>query len=276
MTSIFTRVLSSKEKFAVPYFRDDSLGTHYRWLKPDDQESFNKNQKDGLVNGLGPDDVTYKHNKQGFRSDEFSNSPCVLSFGCSITKGVGVPYVSTFPCLVANALQLMNFNLAIGASNNDYMFLQFSHSFESFNPKLVLMNWTFPNRTYFVTNKTLTFASTTFSGTVGEGKNTQQMNATPYYEVLGESVWYTHVSRLLSYVKSVDMLCRSKKITVVHNFIGFEDITQVDFIKKHIHNSSPVLFGNEHILDKKGRDRWHPGIEWHRIQSQRILKVLEH
>jgi hypothetical protein len=102
---------------------------HLRWLPTDTKEIFEKMMQDPVHQQyfkehgwLDPDAITYNINSHGFRSDEFTNEPCILALGCSYTVGIGLPVSSIWPTLVGQALNLKVYNLAWGGSSADTCF----------------------------------------------------------------------------------------------------------------------------------------------------------
>ena len=82
------------------------------WLPGDREELFNKNKKDPdkskLLDELGytHDNVEYKFNSAGFRSDEFSDTSekSIVFLGCSHVVGIGINYKDTMAYEVIKSL----------------------------------------------------------------------------------------------------------------------------------------------------------------------------
>jgi hypothetical protein len=89
---------------------------------------------------------TYNINSAGFRCDEFTDQPALVTFGCSITTGIGIPYESTWSYLIAKHLNLQNINLSVPGGSNDTAFRLAVAWLPKLNPKLVILNSTYPNR----------------------------------------------------------------------------------------------------------------------------------
>lgn len=87
--SFFNNVFPEKPK----EFRGQTL----KWVGSDHFRNFQKYQP----NPYTENDITYKYNEYGFRSDNFINSKYRLVFlGCSITEGIGLPLEETFSHLI--------------------------------------------------------------------------------------------------------------------------------------------------------------------------------
>jgi len=98
----------------------------------------------------GPE-YSYRFNDQGFRSPELTaNDPCVVSFGCSVTMGQGVPEEKRFANLVAERYNLNHYCFAAGGSDNLCIFKNFTsflhNNQEGLDTRLVVILWSFPSR----------------------------------------------------------------------------------------------------------------------------------
>ena len=86
-----------------------------------------------------PGAITYNLNSEGFRCDEFDDSPCVVALGCSYTMGIGLPVECLWPSLVGQALNLKVFNLAWGGYSADSCFRLARYWLPKLNAKVVCM-----------------------------------------------------------------------------------------------------------------------------------------
>lgn len=69
-------------------------------------------------------EIEYTFNTLGFRSDELTPQPTVISVGNSITFGIGLPYSHTFTSLVGTKLNRPSFNMSFGCfkhENSDHL-----------------------------------------------------------------------------------------------------------------------------------------------------------
>ena len=123
-------------------FYDAYAGQELEWLGMDSKETYEENliNKRELLEQHGWLDrkITYKFNKHGFRSDEFSEGDSVMFLGCSHTIGVGLPLESTWTYLVAQRLNLKYYNLSIGGGSNDSAFRMAYNYVPILKPKLVI------------------------------------------------------------------------------------------------------------------------------------------
>ena len=126
-----------------------------KWFSYDSEERFNSLEPSGWTR----DCITYSINSNGFRSIEFSPSPqfTVLSVGCSLTMGIGLPVEATWPELFCNALrsrlntQVRNYNLGWPGASNDYISRTLYNALSTLNPNLVLVLFTYSCRREHIT-----------------------------------------------------------------------------------------------------------------------------
>jgi len=112
------------------------------WLPMDTKELYVENvanRYDEMIKfGWLDKKFSYKFNSYGFRSDEFSNEPSMVSLGCSYTCGIGLPIENCWASIVINNLNLKNFNLGIGSSSNDTAFRMAHYWLSQLKPKIVV------------------------------------------------------------------------------------------------------------------------------------------
>lgn len=131
-----------------PYI--EYANTEINWLPMDTEKLYNLNlkYKKSLLEQYNwiDSNFTYKFNKHGFRSDEFTNDPSIVFLGCSITAGIGLPIEATWPTLVANHLNLRCYNLGIGGASNDTAFRLAHVWIEKLKPQIVVFCQTYAER----------------------------------------------------------------------------------------------------------------------------------
>lgn len=125
----------------VPYAKKFANQT-IEWFAADSQEQFAQNlekQKHLLrINGWLDNSVSYTFNSNGFRCEEFTEDPTAMFLGCSHTFGLGIPYESTWPYIVAKKLRLKNTNLGYPGTSNDTAFRLAYHYIPIIKPKIVI------------------------------------------------------------------------------------------------------------------------------------------
>lgn len=106
-----------------------NANTKMHWQSPIEKEGWQKMMADPAHieyfrnKGWDQEDaITYHINSEGFRCEEFDDTPCLVALGCSYTFGVGLPVADTWPALVGKARGLKVVNLAWGGQGSDYCF----------------------------------------------------------------------------------------------------------------------------------------------------------
>lgn len=118
--------------------------TTQKWSGMDNPDRWRKHQdipeKRQLLSDIGwtEDSVTYRFNKQGFRSDKFHGDG-VMFLGCSMTLGTGVDWERTWAYQVAASLGLRCWNLGIGGGSHDTCFRNAQEWIPQLNPKRVFV-----------------------------------------------------------------------------------------------------------------------------------------
>jgi hypothetical protein len=130
-----------------PQHRNTQLAnTTQLWYGSDSKESFDKNLLDPISRawvvdaGWVENEITYKFNKQGFRSIEFDTDISAgMALGCSFTQGVGVLQEHSWPSIVSKKIQYPIWNLGIGAGSMDTVFRLLDYWLPILKPKFVLV-----------------------------------------------------------------------------------------------------------------------------------------
>lgn len=225
-----------------------NAGKELGWLPSDTKELFEKNLDKNYnllkkYNCLDLD-ISYKFNKDGFRSNEFFQKDNVIFLGCSYTFGIGLPLKNTFAQIVSNTIGLECFNLALPASSNDTAFRLSYIWIKKLNPKLVIL--IAPNNIRFellIHDRVSNEIESRFITTIDQLANTAN-----------KSLWAnTDQNGLINKEKNIlaiKHICDSLKI----KFLLFD----VD---------------NIFAIDK-ARDLLHPGIESNKNFAHKILEQI--
>jgi len=115
------------------------------WKIADSKEQYEK-VKDQV--SYGPNDITYHHNSDGFRCDEFINCDLydkrILFAGCSLTEGIGLPLndiwakiIHTKICSKLN-IEVPFWSIARGATGLDQMVRYLYHYLPIIKPNIVI------------------------------------------------------------------------------------------------------------------------------------------
>ena len=109
----------------------------------DTEARFNHNMKHNrdqmLELGWDKQEITYKMNEHGFRSEPFINQNGIMFLGCSHTLGVGLPLEQTFPYIVSQQLKTHYYNLGWSGGSHDTCFRHCTIWTPKLMPSLVVM-----------------------------------------------------------------------------------------------------------------------------------------
>lgn len=113
------------------------------WLPQDSEERYEHHLKTKYheleSQGWIGRTIEYKFNSEGFRADEFiDNQPSIITLGCSLTVGIGLPLEETWAYQVAQALNLHMYNLGIGGRSSDVAFRLALHYVPKLKPQVVV------------------------------------------------------------------------------------------------------------------------------------------
>lgn len=96
------------------------------------------------------DELFYTVNRQNFRAEQFSKinkKPVLMSLGDSFTYGIGVRDAETWPSIVADKLDIVNWNMGSGgASNQDIYFIFQQMISNGYIPDVLCIMWSFKER----------------------------------------------------------------------------------------------------------------------------------
>ena len=127
---------------AYPHLKNKTVS----WLPMDTNELFLKHQRNKHTRkalkklNWTEDNVKYKFNSQGFRSDDFnSKGDSIVFLGCSHAIGIGINFEETASYIVSRQLGYNCFNLGMGGGSNDTCFRFAYHWIEKLNPKIVVL-----------------------------------------------------------------------------------------------------------------------------------------
>jgi hypothetical protein len=93
-------------------------------------------------------DITYSYNSKGFRDHEWPEdlSDVVWCVGDSFTVGIGQPFEETWPQVLQKKLGKRCLNLGEDGCSNDTMALRIQEIYESYNPKFLVVMWSYFSR----------------------------------------------------------------------------------------------------------------------------------
>ena len=121
--------------------------TSQNWIIGDSKKDWKKNckQKGSTWAYYSADDIEYKHNSYGYRTEEFEDldwAKSTLFFGCSHIYGVGNYLKDTVPVLYSNIAKCPVINMGINAGNIEALHHNTHALIEhNFIPKQVIIFW---------------------------------------------------------------------------------------------------------------------------------------
>lgn len=227
-----------------------------QWCDLDSLALWNNNMKNAdtrrilEVNGWDrADAITYRFNSHGFRCDEFTDQPGVLTLGCSFTGGVALPEDTIWPSLVAQQLNLKLWNLGVGAASMDSCFRLLNHYITRLNVCMVLILTPSPGRFEMFTpdNKTQWIVP---------GANTPND-----YQKMWYSSDQNSVQNFSKNIMAIRYLCHVNRVKLVEKD-SFADLMTV-----------PGLSDTVRSVDR-GRDLRHSGVLSHKLCADLFLSTI--
>ena len=97
-----------------------------------------------------PHKISYKHNSKGFRDEEWPNDldNVIWCIGDSCTKGVGSPFLHTWPRVLQDKTGTRCLNIGIEGAANNLLYLIANQIIKTFKPKQIVVMWTHFHRRY--------------------------------------------------------------------------------------------------------------------------------
>jgi hypothetical protein len=92
--------------------------------------------------------ISYDYNSRGFRDKEWPDnlSDVIWCVGDSFTVGLGQPFEETWPQLLAKKTGKICLNIGEDGCSNDTIALRVREIFSNYQPKLIVVMWSFFNR----------------------------------------------------------------------------------------------------------------------------------
>jgi hypothetical protein len=178
---------------------------------------------------------TYKFNSNGFRCQDFSNNPSVAFFGCSLTVGIGLPLENVWTTLVAEKLNLIQYNFGIGGTSNDTAFRLALAWLPKISPKIVVFGQTYAHRFEIFSIKKLGSSQEYDQGEFDSNWQSNNM----YHEI-----------NKTKNALAMENLCRQLNI----KFITL-DCTEIPYLDY-------------------ARDLFHPGVESNKLFSNTVIEKI--
>mgnify|MGYP007083433821 FL=1 len=117
------------------------------WWPSDSEESFHRLMAEPTwceyIESQGwhkPGAITYKLNSMGFRGEDPDwSKPTLMTFGCSLTMGIGLPQHQTWPWIIGQELGLQVVNFSMGGMPADWCFRMAEYWLPHQRPVLAIM-----------------------------------------------------------------------------------------------------------------------------------------
>jgi hypothetical protein len=93
-----------------------------------------------------PSDIVYKFNSMGYRTSEQYTGNEILAIGDSFTVGLGVNVEDTWPAQLSAMLNYPVLNFSLNGASNDWIARRAVELLEFFNPKALIVHYTFSHR----------------------------------------------------------------------------------------------------------------------------------
>lgn len=222
--------------------------TTQKWCPSDDYANWVGNNKDpqkkALLDKLGwtEDNVSYRFNEQGFRSDDFEGEGAMF-LGCSHTVGIGVDWERTWVYKVANALNLKCWNLGIGGGSHDTAFRNAYHWIPKLKPKYVFFLAPLPYRFELITRDEFV-QYLPFTATAVEDEE---------FFIRWAGVPENSRMNVTKNTLAIKYICQENNVTLIH------------------HNDQRVWMN---ASKDYARDLMHHGVSWHQMIADDMLRKL--
>jgi|TARA_B110000259_G_scaffold180304_1_gene220901 hypothetical protein len=137
----------SQPQFTEVFSADDN---QVPWIPMDTLKLFKKNLKKfpTRMSHWVENPFEYTINKYGFRCpsfDDISDTPKLMTVGCSNTFGIGLPEHGIWPRMLADELNLELYNLAVPGGSSDSVYRTIKLWFDKIKPSLIV--WFFADST---------------------------------------------------------------------------------------------------------------------------------
>jgi hypothetical protein len=246
---------------------EEQRNCRLRWFQCDSRESY---QKRGGHPLYGEDAITYDLNRHGYRCADFDSQAQLrmLSVGCSVTLGVGLPQADLFHERLAERLRrelncsIVNWNLGLSGASNDCLSRTLHLTVPRLDPDLVIVNFTYPGRReyFLVTNERFRYLpqDVPMNRTLTEVRQHFQKLSSPYDD---EAVFFR------SY-KSIEGLLQGRNWLFSHAFVK-----PVECYNVFPHLDATRLVEEPAEVDK-ARDGIHPGPQSHELLAANYWQKL--
>jgi len=180
------------------------------------------------------DELFYTVNRQNFRADQFNkvnDKPVLMSLGDSYTYGIGVRDAETWPSIVANKLDMVNWNMSSGGGSNQDMYFIFQQMISAgYIPDVVCIMWSFKERSVVSRNViSPVVEETDIMPAVGPGSKASGSGSLTYYldgvtDGVGKPMRNDPEQRATAYSKSINTMLERRLNVPVEQRKHVDDI----------------------------------------------------
>ena len=244
------------------------------WSAADNEDRWKQNIHNSntkkLLDDLGwtENNITYKFNEWGYRSDSFDQSCDIAFAGCSMTFSEGVPLEKSWPYMVAKQMSANYHNLAVNGSDWSQLVQRVFSWIDTIKPKcLIVLSPPIERFSWKNKNKDNININNIAREHVRKAKKSNQLLFSTYQrnkirdnltllEIVENEVNYNWWAT--SYYLLLKLLCKEKNI----KFFAFE--------------KQPLVTSNGTFCycDEKSRDLQHDGIDEHQKISQYVIDQI--
>lgn len=243
---------------------DRKLSIPYQMYLPNQQHKLANSGE--VVDNKFEHEFEYKINQYGFRYEEPTTTDVLLSVGCSITFGTGIPYEKTFSYLVSKKLGLGNVNVGLPGTGPEVQCVNAIWAINKYAPKAVIFYMSDTNRRILADEHSVLNFVPGYMNHVFPSERDKKA-----YMQMDITFNYTRIVQTAYQLYAVVELCREKNIPIYFKCwetFSHEQLMKYEFTK----HTRPLSDIND--LDR-ARDLMHQGIKSHDEYSQRILNAIK-
>jgi len=221
--------------------------------------------KNEALNNKFPLSFEYNLNSYGFRYNEPKSDNILLSVGCSMTFGQGLPEEYVYPYMVSKELGYECVNVALPGTGPDIQIMNATWSLLKYKPKIVLFYMSTPNRRFLATENGF-------------------MNWIPQYDhesltKIEKRIFLT-LDEKYSFTRTLQTIWQLYPFVQLCNSIGTKlyfrcwDGEANAHIMKYEFMNNVIDMGNINSKLDKARDDLHPGVMSHQEYAERIINAI--
>ncbi len=215
---------------------------------------------------------TYQQNAWGFRDDRTCHLTDIMTFGCSMAYGVGVPQSARFSDLVAEITGCSVSNYSVPAISASEIALLFTHVTRWIKPKIALIYLPSYDRSLLSTveSQSVQYFRASSSTDLSLLSPRQQQAHRSYYD---QPISY-RIDRFMTDLHSIYALAEARSIAViVGSWSAATNLCLQSAAADQYRTQIEILPDLDR--DCLGRDRQHPGVIYHRQLAEIISSKVD-